>query len=155
MRYRFSALAKEQDVENHWVEVKCIYNETAQKNIGPRNKSKHQWISAKSWKLVEEGKLDGLRSMRLKILTDGVEVLPLNAENPTLNEIRSAIKDLKIRKVPGYDITNEPIRADLKTSVKEILLTKIWDDETRPTDWKKSPDSNIANEMGPNLLWKL
>lgn len=78
--------------------------------------------------------------MRLKILTDGVEVLPLNAENPTLNEIRSAIKDLKIRKVPGYDITNEPIRADLKTSVKQILLTKIWDDETRPTDWKKSPD---------------
>ena len=104
---------------------------------------------------MEEGKLDGLRSMRLKILTDGVEVLPLNAENPTLNEIRSAIKDLKIRKVPGYDITNEPIRADLKTSVKEILLTKIWDDETRPTDWKKSPDSNIANERGPNLLWKL
>ena len=79
----------------------------------------------------------------------------MNAENPTLNEIRSAIKDLKNVKVPGYYITNEPIRADIKTSVKEILLTKIWDVETRPTDWKKSPDSNIVNERGPHLLRKL
>lgn len=100
---------------------------------------------------MEEGKLNGLRS----ILTDGVEIFPLNAENPILNEIRSAIKELKTGKVPGYDITNERIRSDIETSLKEIFLTKIWDVETRPSDWKKRPDSNIAKERGPHLLWKL
>ena len=71
LRNRFSAHAEEQ--ENHWVEFKKIYNETAQKIIDPRKKSNQEWISAESWKLVEERKtlknnihVDGTRSKRVK-----------------------------------------------------------------------------------------
>ena len=75
-----------------------------------------------------------------EISTNGVEVLPINTAHPTTNEIRSVIKELKSGKAPGYDnITGELIRVDFETSVKQIhnLLTKIWDEEAIPTDWKK------------------
>ena len=47
-----------------------IYNETVQKIIGPRKKSKQEWIRAEIWKLVEEGNIlkniiDGTRSQRV------------------------------------------------------------------------------------------
>lgn len=70
LRNIFSALPDEQDVGNHRVKSKSIYNETGTKIIGPRKK-KQEWISAKSWKLVEERKtlkykIDGTRSKRVK-----------------------------------------------------------------------------------------
>ena len=66
LRNKFSSHSEEQDVWNHFVEFKSIYNETAQNIIGPRKKSKQEWISAKSWRLVEErktleNKIDGRR----------------------------------------------------------------------------------------------
>ena len=39
LRNRFSALPDEQDVENHRVKSKSIYNETGKKIIGPRKKT--------------------------------------------------------------------------------------------------------------------
>ena len=69
LRNIFSSHSEEQDVGNHFVEFKSIYNETAQNTIGPRKKSKQEWISAQSWILMEErktleNKIDGRKSLR-------------------------------------------------------------------------------------------
>ena len=54
------------------MKFKSIYNETAKQIIGPKKtKKKQEWISTKSWKLVEERKtlkykIDRTRSKRVK-----------------------------------------------------------------------------------------
>lgn len=270
LRNRFNALTvnEEQDIENQWSEFKNIYNETALDIIGPRKKSNQEWISADSWKLVDErkalkNKIDGTRSERVKermrqqysnkdkdvkksmkkdkkqwfeklateaetaaskgnmkavyditkalckdkpkqiehikdksgtlltkesevksrwqehfyevlnrpeplepaeIVTDGIEALPINVEHPTLNEVRSVIKELKNGKAPGIDnITSELLTADSETSSKQIhkLLKTVWNDEKIPTDWtkglivklpKKGDLTNCGNWRGITLI---
>lgn len=62
-------------------------------------------------------------------VTERIKTIPIYVEHLTLNEIRSAIKELKNGKAPGNDnITSELLRADPETSSKQIynMLTKIW-----------------------------
>ena len=69
-----------------------------------------------------------------------IDVLPIKTEPPTIDEVRSIIKDLKNGKAPGIDnITSELLRADPDTSSAQIhkLLTIIWKDEKIPSEWKK------------------
>ena len=50
-----------------------------------------------------------------------IDVLPINTEPPTIDEVRSIIKDLKNGKAPGIDnITSELLRADPDTSSAHI-----------------------------------
>ena len=57
LRNRFSALSDiDEDVDSQWTAFKTIYNETAKNILGPKKKSNQEWISANSWKLVDERK---------------------------------------------------------------------------------------------------
>ena len=72
--------------------------------------------------------------------TDEIEILALNVDKPTLKEIKAIITELKTGKSPGIDnITGELLKADSETATKQIhlLLTKIWNNEQIPSDWKK------------------
>ena len=82
LRNRFSCLEVEEDenevpqsidnaVEKKWKNFKNIYNETAEKVLGFRKRKVKPWISAESWKLIEErGKLkdatEDAKSQRIK-----------------------------------------------------------------------------------------
>ncbi|XP_028416570.1 craniofacial development protein 2-like [Dendronephthya gigantea] len=77
LRNRFSCLAdestevNEQDVETRWTNIKESYKKTAQEVLGYRKKQSKPWISATSWKKIDErrlckAKVDSTRSERLK-----------------------------------------------------------------------------------------
>ena len=73
-------------------------------------------------------------------ITPAVEVLPINCDKPTKAEIRKAILSMKEGKSAGPDeIPAEAIKADLNTAVDMLhsLLTKIWEEEKIPEDWKE------------------
>jgi len=98
------------------------------------------------------------------------EIHPANADlliscdNPTRDEIRKAITQLKNGKAAGPDdIPAEALRADLEASVEMLypLFEKIWEEEEIPTDWKegylikipkKGDLSNCSNYRGITLL---
>ena len=64
-------------------------------------------------------------------------------------EIKEAIKSLKNNKAAGPDnIPAEVIKADLDTSAEAFLplITKIWNDELCPEDWKNGHISILAKK---------
>ena len=68
------------------------------------------------------------------------ELLDINTNPPTKNEIIKALKSLKSGKAAGPDgIPPEALKADIQTSVDMLhpLLHKIWEQEIVPEDWKK------------------
>ena len=68
------------------------------------------------------------------------ELLDINTNPPTKTEITKAIKHLKSGKAAGADgIPPEALKADIQTSTEMLhpLLTKIWEQESVPEDWKK------------------
>ena len=77
LRNRFSCLAdesaegNEQDIETRWTNIKESYKKTAEEVLGYRKKQSKPWISAASWKKINErrsckAKVDSTRSERLK-----------------------------------------------------------------------------------------
>ena len=67
------------------------------------------------------------------------DALDIDCRAPNLLEIKEAIKSLKNNKAAGPDnIPAEVIKADLDTSAEALLplITKIWNDELCPEDWK-------------------
>ena len=66
--------------------------------------------------------------------------LPINCEEPSMTEIRKAIKTLKNGKAAGPDeIPAEAIKADMDTAVSILhsLFSKIWKEEQIPAEWKE------------------
>ena len=90
--------------------------------------------------------------------------LPISCDNPTKDEIRKAITQLKNGKAAGPDdIPAEALRADIETSVELLypLFVKIWEEEEIPTEWKeghlvkipkKGDLNNCSNYRGITLL---
>ena len=75
--------------------------------------------------------------------------LDIDCEAPNLMEIKEAIKSLKNNKAAGPDnIPAEVIKADIDTSAKAFLplITKIWNDELCPEDWKNGHISILAKK---------
>jgi len=77
LRNRFSCLADESidshepDIETQWTDIKESYKKTAEEVLGYRTKQSKPWISATSWKKIDErrfcnAKVDSTRSERLK-----------------------------------------------------------------------------------------
>ena len=77
LRNRFSCLAdestegNEQDIETRWTNIKESCKETAEEVLGYRKKEIKSWISATSWKKIDDrrfckAKVDSTRSERLK-----------------------------------------------------------------------------------------
>ncbi|KAF6205809.1 hypothetical protein GE061_019983 [Apolygus lucorum] len=61
-------------------------------------------------------------------------------EPPSVNEIASAINDMKNGKAPGVDgIPPEILKADAMLTAKMIepLFLEIWKEERIPTEWRK------------------
>ena len=66
---------------------------------------------------------------------------PFLDDEPTVNEMRSAIRSLKNGKAPGMDqVTAEMIKAggDILLQRLHVLLTRIWRSERVPSAWKKA-----------------
>ena len=80
LRNRFSCLADDeanngddhtQDVENDWKTIKQTYQKTAEKVLGFQSRSNRPWISAESWKKIDDRrelkrKMDSTRSERVR-----------------------------------------------------------------------------------------
>jgi len=80
LRNRFSCLADDeandrddhaQDVENNWKKTKQTYQKTAEKVLGFQSRSNKSWISAESWKKIDDRrelkrKMDSTRSERIR-----------------------------------------------------------------------------------------
>ena len=77
LRNRFSCLADESmegnepDIETRWANIKESHKKTAEEVLGYRKKQSKPWISATSWKKIDErrfckAKVDSTRSERLK-----------------------------------------------------------------------------------------
>ena len=82
LRNRFSCLANDeannsddqaqvQDLENDWTKIKETYQKTAEKVLGFRSRSNKPWISAESWKEIDnrrelKRKMDSTRSERVR-----------------------------------------------------------------------------------------
>ena len=77
LRNRFSCLGdesredNEQVIEAQWIKIKESYKKTAEEVLGFRKKQIKPWISAESWKKIDErrsckAKVDSTRSERLK-----------------------------------------------------------------------------------------
>ena len=59
LRNRFSVLeeqATDNEIESQWETFKTAYNDSALEVLGPRQGKHQEWISAKSWKSVDERK---------------------------------------------------------------------------------------------------
>ena len=68
------------------------------------------------------------------------ELLEVNTNPPSKTEITKAIKSMKSGKAAGPDgIPPEALKADIQTSTDMLhpLLTKIWEQEQLPEDWKR------------------
>ena len=67
-------------------------------------------------------------------------LLDININPPSKKEIAEAIKSLKSGKAAGPDgIPPEALKADIQISTEMLhpLLTKIWEQEQVPKDWKR------------------
>jgi hypothetical protein len=67
--------------------------------------------------------------------------LKISTETPTLNEIKTAMKQTKNGRAPGVDNTRvnpEILTADIDTTASILLslFGKIWRQEKIPQDWK-------------------
>ena len=65
---------------------------------------------------------------------------------------------MKNNKAAGPDnIPAEVIKADLDTSAEAFLplITKIWNDELCPEDWKNGHNSLLAKKRTLDPMWKL
>ncbi|RUS86029.1 hypothetical protein EGW08_006183 [Elysia chlorotica] len=74
------------------------------------------------------------------------QLLDISTNPPTKAEITKAIKSTKIGKAAGPDgIPPEALTADIQTCTDMLhpLLTKIWENECVPVDWKKGHLENI------------
>ncbi|XP_048743004.2 uncharacterized protein LOC125656441 [Ostrea edulis] len=56
LKNRFNVLENEDTIEEHWNNIKSIYNETAEKIIGFQTKKNKEWLSEETWKKIEERK---------------------------------------------------------------------------------------------------
>ena len=77
------------------------------------------------------------------------EIEEITTDEPTLGEVREAIKRLQNGKAPGIDtITAELLKADIEFSAKKVhqLLGKIWKHEQIPEKWKKGLIIKIAKK---------
>jgi hypothetical protein len=64
-----------------------------------------------------------------------------NEEAPTEEEVKSAIKQLKIHKAPGFDnINSETLKAEGSILSRWIhrVINKIWESEDIPEDWLRT-----------------
>ena len=73
----------------------------------------------------------------------------------TIEDIATAIKEMKARKAPGVDeITAEVLKAGGEPMLRmlEKIFCKIWDDEISPSDWQKmlvSPIHKKGDKLDP------
>ena len=66
------------------------------------------------------------------------ELLDVNNDSPSKADIAKAIKSLKSGKAASPDgIPPEALKVDIQTSMLHPLLSKIWEQEKVPEDWKK------------------
>ena len=92
------------------------------------------------------------------IIPPPTELLDINTNPPTKNEITKAIKSLKSGKAAGPDgIPPEALKADIQTSTDMLhpLLHKIWEQETVPEAWKKGHLVKLPKKGGPVILYQL
>ena len=69
---------------------------------------------------------------------------------PTLGEVKEAVKKLKSGKAPGIDnITAELLKTDIEFSTIKIhkLLSKIWKFEVIPEAWRKGLIIKLTKEV--------
>ena len=67
-------------------------------------------------------------------------IIDINTSEPSYEEVRNAIRNLKSGKAPGIDsITAELLKADIEFSTRKVmnLLEKIWNKEEIPETWRK------------------
>ena len=95
---------------------------------------------------------------------DTNEILDINTDTPSKQEIKDAIRSLKHGKAPGIDcIQAEILQADIDSSADALhgLIKDIWESEILPEDWqkgliiklpKKGDLSNCDNWRGITLL---
>ncbi|VDP64860.1 unnamed protein product [Schistosoma curassoni] len=75
--------------------------------------------------------------------------LPINVGPPTIEEISVAIRQFKSGKATGPDnIPAEALKSDVAVTAKirHFLIRKIWDEEQKPTDWKKEHLTKIPKK---------
>ena len=72
-------------------------------------------------------------------IEEATEDLNINCGRISKEEIKRAIKKLKLGKAPGIDnIPSDVLKADIgaTTNVLYSMLNEIWDKEEIPTEWK-------------------
>ncbi|VDO79028.1 unnamed protein product [Schistosoma margrebowiei] len=66
--------------------------------------------------------------------------LPMDVNPPTMEEIRKAIRQIKIERAAGPDnIPSKALKLDIEvtTNMVYLLFKKIWEEEQVPMDWKE------------------
>ena len=75
--------------------------------------------------------------------------LEIDVSQPTVAEVRIAIKTTKSGRAPGVEaIHAEMLKTDIETSVKVLhdLIGSIWTEEVIPDDWEKGLLTRIAKK---------
>ena len=83
------------------------------------------------------------------------ELLDVNTDPPSEAEIAKAIKSLKSGKAAGPDgIPPDALKVDIQTSTDMLhpLLSKIWEQEKVPENWKKGHLVNWAVSLSPKIF---
>jgi hypothetical protein len=76
----------------------------------------------------------------------GIRSMKINTDSPTLDEVKTVIKQLKDRKAPGFsNIPPNILTADVDTTAKllHFLMVLIWKEKKYPNDWNKG----IVNKL--------
>ncbi|VDP68181.1 unnamed protein product [Schistosoma mattheei] len=75
--------------------------------------------------------------------------LPINVGPPTIDEISMATRQIKSGKAAGPDnIPSQALKADVAVtaSILHILISKIYDEDQVPTDWKEGHLTEILKK---------
>ena len=153
LRNRFSCLADDeanngddhtQDVENDWKTIKQTYQKTAEKVLGFQSRSNRPWISAESWKKIDDRrelkrKMDSTRSERVR------EQLR-NAYSTKNKEVKKQLKKDKNDWV-------EKVAKEAQKAAEQGHLKTVYD-ATRKLSTKKGKTMDMTKSKEGALLTK-
>ena len=132
-----------QDVENDWKKIMQTYQKTAEKVLGFQSRSNKQWISAESWK-----KMDDRRELKRKIDSIRSERVREQLRNAYSTKNKEVKKQLKKDKNDWAEVAKEAQKAAEQGHLKAVY------DATRKLSAKKGKTTDMIKSKEGVLLTK-
>ena len=132
-----------QDVENDWKKIMQTYQKTAEKVLGFQSRSNKQWISAESWKKMDDG-----RELKRKIDSTRSERVREQLRNAYSTKNKEVKKQLKKDKNDWAEVAKEAQKAAEQGHLKAVY------DATRKLSAKKGKTTDMIKSKEGVLLTK-